>query len=490
MYIFLKSVFGDVKIPSMIKIVIADDESDAINRLSSLLKFFNQDFEVVGAFANGYDTLEGVIALQPDLLITDIKMPFIDGIEVIKRAKVEIPLLQSIIITGYDSFDFAKQAIDLGVVGYISKPITKEELGTVLSKAKSSISRQLEIDTNLSALQEKEQTELRMFQQNDLCRILSLKQIPDNLWARLKQDKVDLTKKHLVLAVYDYDQEIDQVDYDKVELVNYYEHQYTQSEFGRCHAFYCFDRSENVVVIVTDDAPINRDELESVFSVIRTKIEKTTGVSVSIACSEIDDDDPRTRNFRKLFRHVIRTLSFRTITGGGEVLFFDDMKKEEVSVGKVDDHEYDALTYDLLYGRPEEVKERLGSLVERITSVEYADSHSFIVSNIVNSLLKACTSLHDLYIDYINNNEILDTAISAKGADSLLSLFNRLVDEIIKVNEKTRAGGIKSSSEQLRDYLAVHYADSNISLDSVSAALNYSISYISLLLNDYRAWCW
>jgi two-component system response regulator YesN len=240
----------------MIKIVIADDESDAMNRLSSLLKNFKDDFEVVGAFANGYDALEGVLSLAPDLLITDIKMPFIDGIEVIKRSKVELPLLQSIIITGYDSFDFAKQAIDLGVVGYISKPITQEELGTVLAKAKTSISRQLEIDTNLSTLQEKEQTELRMFQQNDLCRILSLKSIPENLWARLKQDKVDLTKKYLALAVYDYDQEIDQIDFDKVELANYYQHQYTQSEIGRCHSFYCFDRSENVIVIVADDQPM------------------------------------------------------------------------------------------------------------------------------------------------------------------------------------------------------------------------------------------
>jgi two-component system response regulator YesN len=50
------------------------------------------------------------------------------------------------------------------------------------------------------------------------------------------------------------------------------------------------------------------------------------------------------------------------------------------------------------------------------------------------------------------------------------------------VNEKTRTGGIKSSSEQLQDYIALHYADPGISLDSVSSALSYSVSYISLLL--------
>jgi two-component system, response regulator YesN len=152
----------------MLKIAIADDESDTRDRLSSLLKAFPLEFQITGIYANGYDALEGVLATEPDLLITDIKMPFIDGIEVIKRAKVELPLLQSIIITGYDSFDFAKQAIDLGVVGYISKPITKEELGSCLFKAKDIIDRQLAIDTNLDALQKKEENELQLIQQNDL----------------------------------------------------------------------------------------------------------------------------------------------------------------------------------------------------------------------------------------------------------------------------------------------------------------------------------
>jgi len=465
----------------MLKIVIADDESNARDRLSSILKGFSADFEVVGSYANGYDALEGVLSLEPDLLITDIKMPFIDGIEVIKRAKVDIPLLQSIIITGYDSFDFAKQAIDLGVVGYISKPITKEELETVLFKARDAICRQMAIDTNITALQEKEETELRLFQQNDLCRLLSMKEVPPNFWKRLKADSIDLSKKNLVIAVFDFDQEIDEISYEKVELVSYYEHQYTKSELEGAHPYYCFDRSENVVVVIAEDKPINRDGLESIFSRIRSKIERTTGVSVSVSFSEIDTD-PATRSFRKLFRHAIRTLSFRTVTGGSEILFFDDVKKEEVTVGKVDDHEYDALTYDLLYGRPQEVKKRAGDLVATISSVDYADSHTFIVTNIANSLLKACTSLHDLYVDYMSNADILAALVNAKGAESLISLLGKLVDEIIKVNEKTRSGGMKSSLSQLKDYLELHYADPDIALDTVAGALSYSVSYISLLL--------
>lgn len=159
----------------MYRVIIADDESAVRERLLSLVSKLNKDFEVVGSFENGYDTLEALETLQPDLLITDIKMPYIDGIELIKQAKLELPLLQTIIISGYDSFDYAKQAIDLKVVGYISKPISFEELKEAMYKVKNEIDKELSIDKNIIDLQEQAKTNLSFIQEDDLCKLLSQK---------------------------------------------------------------------------------------------------------------------------------------------------------------------------------------------------------------------------------------------------------------------------------------------------------------------------
>lgn len=70
-------------------------------------------------------------------------MPYINGIELIKLFKLELPFIQSVIISGYDSFDFAKQAISLGVIAYITKPITLEELNATMEKAKVEIDNKL-----------------------------------------------------------------------------------------------------------------------------------------------------------------------------------------------------------------------------------------------------------------------------------------------------------------------------------------------------------
>ncbi len=137
----------------MYKVIIVDDEPNVRKRLEAILETKKHDFEVLGLFENGYDALETGIPLEPDLIITDIKMPFIDGLELIRRAKIELPLVQTIIVTGFDSFDFAKQAIDLGVIGYISKPVTGDEIGMVLSKAKEKMDKNLLVNKNIHELQ-------------------------------------------------------------------------------------------------------------------------------------------------------------------------------------------------------------------------------------------------------------------------------------------------------------------------------------------------
>ena len=125
----------------MYRVIIADDEEAVRNRLKSILLKRSDSFEVVGCFENGFDALENGISLSPDILITDIRMPYIDGIDLIKHFTREFPLLQSIIVSGYDSFDYAKEAISLGVVGYLTKPVGESILARYLEKVRAIRSR-------------------------------------------------------------------------------------------------------------------------------------------------------------------------------------------------------------------------------------------------------------------------------------------------------------------------------------------------------------
>ena len=118
----------------MLKIFLAEDEVVVRETIKRMIPWEELGFELVGEAADGEMALPLLIRQQPDLLITDIKMPFMDGLTLARLAKKEIPGLKVVILSGYDDFNYAKQAIGIGVEDYLLKPITKNALIERLSE--------------------------------------------------------------------------------------------------------------------------------------------------------------------------------------------------------------------------------------------------------------------------------------------------------------------------------------------------------------------
>ena len=85
-------------------------------------------FSVVGEAENGIEALELVDRLEPDLLLTDIRMPFISGIELARQVREVRPATQIAFLSGYDDFTYAQQAIQYNIISYLLKPIPMAEL--------------------------------------------------------------------------------------------------------------------------------------------------------------------------------------------------------------------------------------------------------------------------------------------------------------------------------------------------------------------------
>ena len=120
----------------MIRVIIADDERLICRLVQALADWDALGMEVAGTAENGLEALELVESLEPDILITDIRMPGCDGLELIRRAKELRPQLEVVIISGYAHFEYAQSAIQYGVGNYLLKPIKKDELMETLRKMK------------------------------------------------------------------------------------------------------------------------------------------------------------------------------------------------------------------------------------------------------------------------------------------------------------------------------------------------------------------
>ena len=124
----------------MFKVLIVDDEPMAIEAIKLAADWEEFDVSICGESTNGKEALSLAKEIRPDLIITDIDMPVMNGIELVKRVSDEIdPDIKFIIVSGYDQFEFAKSAMQLGVQHYILKPVFKDEFSEILMQILSSI---------------------------------------------------------------------------------------------------------------------------------------------------------------------------------------------------------------------------------------------------------------------------------------------------------------------------------------------------------------
>lgn len=184
------------------KILIIDDEPKIRNGLSNLLAR-REGWEVAGAYENAADALKYLAVNQVDVIITDIKMPEISGLELIARIREQDKKTAIIILSGYSNFQFAQRAIELGVSRYLTKPTNPRELICVLE----------ETEKKLGGKQEKEEDSEKipnLFVQKaaDYIKLnysekISIKEIADQLYLSPNYLS-ELFKKHTGKTISEY----------------------------------------------------------------------------------------------------------------------------------------------------------------------------------------------------------------------------------------------------------------------------------------------
>ena len=162
----------------MYKLMIAEDEALARDAIMRMIDFAAYGFEVVAVCEDGQQAFEAYTRQKPDLVITDINMPFVSGLELAARIDAAGLGTRVIIITGYDDFNYARQAIRSKVASYVLKPVTPDEFREVLQEARKAL------DEQVARLQLIRDTQRTIHRQNPLVR--------DQILNRIVQGAADI----------------------------------------------------------------------------------------------------------------------------------------------------------------------------------------------------------------------------------------------------------------------------------------------------------
>ena len=161
-----------------IKLMVVDDEQVVLDSVAKILK--KEGYEIVG-ISSAPEALSSIRSDPPDIILTDLMMPEIDGLQLMKEVAQIAPQIPMIMITGYATINTALQATELGAFDYVTKPFTRAELKAVVARAADLVR------SNSTGGQNTEKTD-----EESVDKVKPIKHVGDNVWMMVEEDGIVL----------------------------------------------------------------------------------------------------------------------------------------------------------------------------------------------------------------------------------------------------------------------------------------------------------
>lgn len=451
----------------MHKVMIVDDEPMIREGLKTLIDWNKHNFEVVGVAANGREAIEKQIELNPDMILIDIRMPGMDGLQAIEEIRRTNGTCHFLILSGYADFSYAKKAIAHNVDGYILKPIDEDELESYVERISA-------------VLKKKSQLQLNTQQTTVLLRDEMLQQLSSGKLSGIGSEIQDLQKflgtpaknyQLLLIELYSREHSLTMNAQLKKKLADVVD----QKGIGWVFA------AEPFVGVLLKDYMLQNSALEQMTS----WIEECCGTRVRFAAaasepvrelSELQEWPPAVRKLLKqrfmLQGQHIHIATMSEVNNGA-----DDENAEEFSVEGLAQRLY----YMLDIGSKDGVNSAIQEVSERIcghdTSEQFVKSSWAQVLTIV--LNKAATSNPQVSLQ---EDLLMITALYlTHHYDEMLS---QLQLKLLHLAEKIGKSDSVSVLKQMTDFIERHYNE-NIKLETLAELFNYNSSYLGKMFKNY-----
>ncbi|WP_062048495.1 response regulator transcription factor [Bacillus sp. JCM 19034] len=443
----------------MYKVLIVDDERTVREGLKHLIEWEQYGFQVVGLAKDADEAYEKFYDLSPSLVISDIRMYGMNGLDLIKRLREKDKNFQCIILSGYADFDYAKRAIQNNVAGYLLKPIYEEELIEYLEKVKKELSKQEAV------LQFAESEESRKKEQ---------------LILSLFERKASVSKQEMI--TYQLNWERYQVLLMKIENSIEYKinFRHLKNELK-----YLIDEhsalfiSEPYIGLLLNASTYRMKEINKLFHDLKTTLEPYTEmVTVSLGESVSNLEDVY-QSYRDAFQLIQRKFFFPK----GQLLI-DSLETEckgnstPIDVSEIIDQLYFALDIGIQDSMKETVSDLFEWAIEDRSERTMKKNIVYVLSTVFNKLQKAKEDKEEYFISMLE--KVLEI-YQQPSYEELTKMVKQLLEDVLNELEYT------DSDHQLKKLLLLieNKYNENLKLEQLAKLFNYNSAYLGKLFKSY-----
>ena len=482
----------------MLKIFLAEDEVVVRETIKRMIPWEELGFELVGEAADGEMALPLLIRQQPDLLITDIKMPFMDGLTLARLAKKEIPGLKVVILSGYDDFNYAKQAIGIGVEDYLLKPITKNALIERLSEIRS----RYEHEKTQKEYYEKFQREMQAYEKNssrDFFEALvggSMDMM--EVYKRAEKLGLDIVAEAYNVLIFtmncdeDFSGQRDEYsswEAESLELLENFFAGHSSAMLFRSNIFSYGVLLKGQRETIEENTRACVNEIRKILSRQDGRREWFLAVGQSVE---------RLSQIQKSYHSASRAFSQRYLYDEN-ILYYDEMETMEHLGGQAETEDNAYLQkVDVNALNPAILQKFLSNGLQEETenfvkdyfyAIGQEPMESLVFRNyvILNVRFSVISFIKGLGCD-TNEMESADTeevlAESGKNMESAIAYAKKMISQAIEIRDQNSGNKNRSILKTAVDFIDSHYMDEEISLNTVANVANVSSNHFSALFSQ------
>lgn len=463
------------------KMILVDDEEDVRGSIERKLDWKSLGFEIVGSVNNGDEALELTEQRHVDVVMTDIKMPFMDGLTLCAHVKKNYKNTKVVVYTGFDDFEFAREAVHLDVEEYLLKPIRAKDLEAVFRKIKENLDKEFDERRNLETLHDYYQKSLPMMQEQLLVGMLEGKFEEIQVEALIESYGMDFSAPYYCVSVFgeDYPKEKRDVQTSQMLMLSLMNlaKEYLE-KYLRCNILMLFGR---IIVI----ARLQDEESMSQFVYHVNQVCKMGSRMLNLKLDAgIGQAYAQKSQISTSYEEAKIAFNYRVLgEESGHAIYINDVEPKVQEAGNQEFAGISNIIHAVRFGTEEEVNASVDKFIgELYENKPSAQQYQLVLMEMITEMLKLLRSYQIEASEVFGINffpyRVMENLPSLEEYSAWLKTSNlQIWDQIGKL----RTHSTNVLTEKAKLYIEENYAQSDLSVEELCKYLNISATYLSVL---------
>jgi two-component system, response regulator YesN len=475
----------------MYELILVEDEVAVREAVVREIDWERHGFCVVEQAENGKEAMELIERRVLDLVVTDIRMPFMDGLQLAAWLRQKYPAVKIIILTGFDEFEYAQKAIKLHVDEYVLKPFSAEELVGTLLKIKKQMDEEAAEKENVETLTEHYRKSLPVLREVFLASLVSRRLKSSEIEEKCSSYHIDLVGSGYICSVVRMDTlpeaknqqqgSLSLKDSSDKELKRFAVYNIAEEIVRRHPQDIAFIHKDQVVILSIEPTNDMTGLLKRALSAaeeIRYSVEKFLKYTVTVGIGTVKQ---AVTDVSYSYKDAELALDYSLILGGNRTIYIADVEERQIEEYRFDELQEQALVRCLKVGSDAEMMEIIEQLFEGIAETPVSfQSYQIYLMEILTTILKTAKESNlDLEGLFSADSAPLAQLYRFSQLSEARAWFVQLCRRIMSSIAAGRQSSYSFLVEKAKDYTRAHFHESDISIGRVCSHLHISTGYFS-----------